>query len=161
MASTYDKIATTTLSSAASTVTFSSVSANYTDLVIIADAGEPVGGYFKLQFNGDTSSNYSRTFMYGTGSSAVSNRATTTTSIFINCGASAGAGAAIINIQNYTNSITYKTVIARNNSMTDGLVMANVGLWRNTNAITSIALTGGAGNLASGSIFTVYGIKAA
>ena len=161
MASTYEPIATTTLGSAQASYTFTSVPSTYTDLVLVANAGEPVGGYFSLQFNGDTTSTYSRTFMYGTGSSAVSNRASTT-SIFINCGASAGDGVAVINIQNYANATTYKTVLARNNSQTDGLVMANVGLWRATPAaITSITLTGGGGNLASGSTFTLYGIKSA
>jgi hypothetical protein len=159
---TYEPIETYTVSgSSTASITFGTggtIPSTYTDLIIVANAGEAAGGYFKLQFNGDTTSNYSRTFMYGTGTSAVSNRASTT-SIFINCGASAGAGVAVINVQNYANATTFKTVLARNNSQTDGLVMANVGLWRATPAaITSITLTGGGGNFASGSTFTLYGI---
>lgn len=160
--STYTPIATTTLGSAASTVDFNSISGSYTDLVIVFSAGEPVGGYLGLRFNGDTTTNYSRTFLYGTGTSAVSDRASNVSSIFINCGASVGAGVAVVNIQNYTNTTTYKTVLARNNSQTDGLVMANVGLWRKTpEAITSITLFGGGGNITAGSTFTLYGITAA
>jgi hypothetical protein len=39
--------------------------------------------------------------------------------------------------------------------------VAEVGLWRNTSAITEIDLKFVTGNLVAGSTFTLYGIKAA
>ena len=44
MASTYEKIATTTTTGSATTVTFSSISGAYTDLVLISNAGAIVNG---------------------------------------------------------------------------------------------------------------------
>ncbi len=159
MAATYQPISTTTLGSSQSSVTFNTLG-TYTDIVMSINAGESVGEYLKLTFNSDTGSNYSRTFMYGTGSSAVSSRASNATSIFLNCGTTSANGAILVHLQNYRNTNIYKTVIARN-AMAGSLTMQNVGLWRNTDAITSITLTGGDANILAGSTFTIYGIQAA
>ena len=68
-------------------------------------------------------------------------------------------GTAIINVQNYSNSTTYKTTLSRHSTQFAG---AFVGTWRNTAAITSITIINlGAGGFASGSTFTLYGITAA
>jgi hypothetical protein len=68
----------------------------------------------------------------------------------------------IISVQNYANSTTYKTVLARFNNP-DSLTNALVGMWRNTAAITTISLTAesGSGDFQSGSTFTLYGVKSA
>jgi hypothetical protein len=61
---------------------------------------------------------------------------------------------------NYSNATTYKTALARTSE--DGVAAAYVGLWRSTSAITSITIDkGSSDNFASGSTFTLYGIKAA
>jgi hypothetical protein len=65
----------------------------------------------------------------------------------------------IINIQNYSNSTTYKTVLARSNNAATG-TDATVALWRSTSAITSIDYYLNSGSWATGSTFTLYGIKA-
>jgi hypothetical protein len=69
---------------------------------------------------------------------------------------------AIINIQNYSNTTTYKTALLRSNLATGTYpgVDAFVGLWRSTSAITSITILPASNNLLSGSTFTLYGIKA-
>jgi len=67
-----------------------------------------------------------------------------------------------VDFMNYSNTTTYKTWLAREGNGTNGYVSALVGLWRNTNAITQIkVLNTGSGNFATGSTFTLYGIKAA
>jgi hypothetical protein len=167
MPQTYTPIATQTLGSAQATVTFSSIAATYTDLVIVA---APVMGTdaqnLKLQFNGDTTTNYSATFLEGDGSSAPSGRNSTTSSI--NTGNSIALGntqnTVIWNVQNYANTTTFKTVLIRMNSHSASYAGtgAIVGLWRKTpEAITSLTLTAASGNIAIGSTFTLYGIKAA
>jgi hypothetical protein len=111
--------------------------------------------------------------MYGGGSAAYSYRATGQTGIQY-CESVGGAQAAgnyapvITNIQNYSNSTTYKTILTRTNNAAGSsaqlLVGAQVALWRNTAAITSITILGDQGtpsNLATGSTFTLYGLKAA
>jgi hypothetical protein len=65
MTATYEKIATSTLGSTASDVTFSSISGSYTDLVLIVNETCSTGSGLNVQFNSDTGSNYSSTYMYG------------------------------------------------------------------------------------------------
>jgi len=69
MAMTYTPIATQTLGSSVSTVTFSSISGTYTDLVLIAQPIASAGVDLELRFNGDSGSNYSCTQLSGDGSS--------------------------------------------------------------------------------------------
>ena len=65
MATTYTPIATTTLGSGQTSVTFSSISGTYTDLILIASASNTGGATnIRLQFNGDTATNYSSTRIY-------------------------------------------------------------------------------------------------
>jgi hypothetical protein len=102
--------------------------------------------------------------MNGTGSTAQSFRASSQTSMAIDRQATVRTSSfviQIVNFQNYSNSTTNKTVLARN-SAPDDAVEALVGLWRNTAAITSIQFSNNAGaNFATGSTFTLYGIAAA
>ena len=70
--STYTPLSTTTLGSAQATVTFSSISGSYTDLVLVMNTiGTSAGGDVQVQFNSDTASNYSCTILYGTGLSLI------------------------------------------------------------------------------------------
>jgi hypothetical protein len=160
MASTYEPIATQTLGSSASSVTFSSIPSTYTDLVLIVMAKNVNGDSdLAMQFNSNTSG-YSSTFVYGNGSSALSTRNTNLTKMRIGRIDNTNAYPNIINIQNYSNATTYKTALSR--SQNSSLVLANVGLWGNTSAITSVTiLDDNSYSLASGSTFTLYGIKAA
>ena len=164
--STYTPIATTTLSSNQATVTFSSISGSYTDLVLIVSANQtPALNTQYIRFNGDTGTNYSYTVLTGNGTSAISARGTTQDawySGYYGVPPTTGFGIEIYNFQNYANSTTYKTGLSRTNRASGG-VDAMVGLWRNTAAITSITygITGISAYLTSGSTFTLYGILAA
>ena len=62
-----------------------------------------------------------------------------------------------INIMNYANTTTNKTVLTRYSDAANN-IEANAGLWRSTAAINSIALAMSSGNLIPGSTFTLYGI---
>lgn len=159
--STYTPIATTTLGSAQSSVTFSSFS-GYTDLVLIAAIKGTSTIYRQLTVNGDNGSNYSITELYGDGSSAGSGKQSNATAIAMSeatNSTSDGTAISIFNFMNYANTSTYKTVIARNNSY--NRVTATVGLWRSTSAINSITLSAYSNTYATGSTFTLYGILAA
>jgi len=169
MAATYEPIATQTLASATATVTFSSISGSYTDLVLVAIGKTTDGSAYKNLFvkpNNDTNANYSRTYVGGDGSTTYSNR-TTNISDGLQCGYLQGSGSiqtSITSFFNYSNTTTYKTVLTRYGGNTDGAdkqTNAQVGLWRSTSAITSLVLSASAGNIDAGSTFTLYGIKAA
>jgi hypothetical protein len=159
---TYTPIATTTLGSAAASVTFSSIAGTYTDLVIVINGAyaSSADGSPALRFNSDTGGNYSETLIDGNGSSASSARDSNATSAILGS-MSATISTSIINVMNYANTTTYKTSISRANN-TANRVRAYVALWRNTAAITSIQIiTNETPNFATGSTFTLYGITAA
>jgi hypothetical protein len=160
MASTYEKISTNTLGSSQASVTFSSITSAYTDLVVVNNIIGTGTGYPSYRFNSDTGTNYSFTQVYGNGTSAGSDRAPNYASIIIpwpdRYTTSAGY-MEIANIQNYSNTTTYKTLLGRSGNAGSG-TSAAVGMWRNTAAITSITITAVDANFASGSTFTLYGI---
>ena len=158
--STYSPIATTTLGGATGSYTFSSIPSTYTDLVLIFGGSMSSFGNLRIQFNSDTGSNYSFTRLLGDGSTAQSDRGTAQPAINIAILDANVIGNSITSIQNYANTTTYKTVIARGNS-TGTYLGASVGLWRSTSAINSITIYPAAGNLNSGSVITLYGIAAA
>jgi len=162
--STYTPIATTTLGSAAATVTFSSISSSYTDLVLIVNMSSTTNAanYLYMQYNGDTGSNYSTTIVGGDGATAVSVRFANRTNFNIDYSATPKTerGNRIINIMNYANTSTYKTGIVRS-TRAGGGTDAIVGLWRSTAAINEIKLTCDSDTFATGSTFTLYGIAAA
>ena len=168
MAATYTPIATYTVPSLQTSYTFTSIPSSYTDLVIILNGGNTRSGAsdsLTIRFNGDTGSNYSNTNLFGNGSTATSTRNTSATSMRIADVAATSSGlnsVAIINILNYSNTTTYKTALGRGN-VAQSEVSARVGLWRNTAAITSVALLAQEGieNWAVGTTFTLYGIEAA
>jgi hypothetical protein len=156
MPSTYTPIATTTLGSAASSVTFSSISAAYTDIVMVFNGSLSVGSGLTFQVNGATSG-FSDTFLIGYGSSASSGRDTSATSSFFGDIGTTNS-TAILNFMNYSNTTTYKTVLSRGSAAGNG-VSASVGLWQSTSAINQIKILSPSGNITTGSTFTLYGIR--
>jgi hypothetical protein len=159
--STYTPIATTTLGSAATDYTFSSIPNTYTDLVIVINGAASSGSTntLKVNYNGDTTSGlYSHTRLLGDGSSASSARQSNAN--YAGAGDTGNDRAVfIINIQNYANTTTNKTFVSRSNSQ--NFVSSYVGLWRNTAAITSVTLGINTLQWATGTTFTLYGIAAA
>ena len=161
---TYTPLATQTLGSAAASVTFSSISGAYTDLVLVMRYSNASADSSFLRFNSDSGSNYSTTYLYGNGTTAGSTRESNYSLAYLDIFTSNASGdnqISIVNIMNYANTTTYKTLINRNSHPEKG-VSATVSLWRNTAAITTVYLANGSGgNFATGSTFTLYGIAAA
>jgi len=160
--STYTPIASTTLGSAQTSVTFSSIS-GYTDVVIVASVKATSGGNLRMRFNGDSGGNYSSTWFGADSGSTGSGRTSNETYIRVDSYGyieTTQFNPHIINVMNYANTTTNKTALTRDGSPASG-IDAMVGLWRNTAAITSIELYASAGQMATGSTFTIYGIAAA
>jgi hypothetical protein len=165
---TYEPIATTTTTSNATTVTFSSIPATYTDIVLICAYGSssPGNNAPYIEYNSDayTNNNYSSTRLRGNGTTASSSRRNNDP-FYITDGILPAGGVnetlSVINIMNYSNTTTYKTTLLRNNQAASG-TEALAALWDKTEAISTITLK----NLSTyyfinGSTFTLYGIKAA
>lgn len=166
MAATYEPIATTTLGSAQATVTFSSIPATYTDLVLITSGQVASGGSQAVRVrvgNGsvDSGNNYSFTYVLGSGAAGQSGRGTNASSMIINRTASSQIGSGIASFMNYANTTTNKTVISSGYDSTNFAIL-QVNLWRSTAAIDTITLFPEvAATFNSGFTFTLYGIAAA
>jgi hypothetical protein len=165
MTATYEPISTQTLGTATATVTFSSIPATYTDLVLVVNGSASSSAFDAwLRFNGDTTTNYSNTTLTGSGSVANSSRASNASFIFLETQStfrSTTRTNLIVQIFNYTNTTTFKTLISRASAPGD-YVEALIGLWRKTpEAINTILISNSSAyNFSVGSTFTLYGIKA-
>ena len=108
-----DKI---TVGTATTSVTFSSIPSSYTDLVLVFNTSPAVtaGVDILMTFNSDTASNYSRTYVLGNGSSAVSGRDSNQTSYAP--GGIYNNSLHIIQIPNYSNTTTGSPTVSDSGS---------------------------------------------
>jgi len=167
---TYEPIATATIASDGQGWDFTSIPSTYTDLRLVVYgrgtyASTTFGG--SGRFNNDSGTNYSYTRLFSDGSAQSQRNANTDT---FNVGelpsANATAnvfGQAVIDIFNYANTTTYKTLLVRTSTMTStSYTFTYVNLWRSTAAINRITFgTAGLNSMKAGSMATLYGIKAA
>jgi hypothetical protein len=168
-AKTYDQIAWTSLGSAASSITFSSIPASWTDLrLVIVSTTSSGSRVITARLNGDTGTNYSDRYLAGDGTSATSQSFQDVTYAYIGLnknGNSATIPSTIcLDIFQYANTSVYKTLLstAANDRNGTGEVDTVINLWRNTAAITSITIASdGAPTLSAGTTAALYGIKAA
>ena len=163
---TYEPIQTYTVSgTTTTTITFSSISQTYTDLVLVCSGNCNSGtDYPRIRVGTggtiSTSNVYSSTQIYGTGTVATPYQESSQTGyIFATYPATSARVTTIFQIQNYSNTTTYKTFLERDNNAA-GNVTAAVAQWRNTGAINIIELFI-TNKFVSGSTFTLYGIAAA
>jgi hypothetical protein len=168
----YDSIATTTLGSSASSVTFSSIPSTYTHLQVRAIVRSTTGGTaqdeVQLTMNSDTGSNYAYHFIYGNGGSAVAAAASSQTYIRSAFAPRASAtansfGGLVIDILDYTNTsknTTIRSLAGGDLNNTEGLIALCSGLWMNTAAITSLTFKPESGNsFPQYTQFALYGIR--
>ena len=165
MATTYEKIATTTLASTSSTIDFTSISSAYTDLrLVLTYKTSAAFALTRLRFNSVTSALYSNTTMMDDGSALSGNNYSGHTNIAIDSYGSSNTIPTYITIDLFSYAgTTFKTVLltASEDQNGSGQVTEGVGLFRSTAAITSINLFTTSSTYAVGTTATLYGIKAA
>jgi hypothetical protein len=162
---TYVPLATQTLGSAASTITFSSIPATYTDLrLVLTGTSASSGAVPYIQFNGDTTSNYSMTTLHGDGTSATAYSRQSFPNLRVGYGSILGMDSTIhaytFDIFSYANS-TNKTVLSTysEDESGTGSTGVSVGLWRGTAAVNSILIGNSASvNFNVGTRATLWGI---
>ena len=170
---TYNLISSNILASSAASVTFSSIPATYTDLVLRISARSDIAGLvntFKLTYNAIAGTNYSYILLYGNTNPPISvgdsgqstlrhgyyDGDTTTSNTF---------GSAEIYIPNYTGSIKKPSSsfsVSENNSAaaTEWYISSYAGLSQSTAAITGITIASvDTANYKIGSSFYLYGIS--
>lgn len=172
--SSFNFIATATVSSPVSSITFSSIPSTYKHLQIrgicrnTANVGGDAPG---MRFNSDTASNYSLHNINANGTSAtVFNLASDTNAMFGYNTADASYGSNIfasivVDILDYADTNKYKTLFSRYGSdnngspRNNGLMTAN---WRSTSAISSITLAPypfTTNTWVAGTTFALYGME--
>ena len=157
--STYVALATTTLGASASSVTFSSISGSYRDLVLIFNGSTSTSDQYLLRLNGDTGSNYSWVQMGGDSGGTFSS-STTTTGIRVGYFATSTAEDNFqISVMDYSATDKHKTALVRTNSNA-AAVRAIAGRWANTSAVTSLTIVLASGSFDAGATFSLYGIEA-
>jgi hypothetical protein len=162
----YELISTTVLGGTASSVTFSSLgdySSTYKHLQIRAThLWTGLGGATDLvvRLNGDTAGNYNNHGLVGNGSSVVSIAAANTTHARIGFIASGQFGSSVTNILDAYSTTKNKTTMTLVGARADvNEVQLTSGAWRDTASITSVTILPTSLNLATGSRFSLYGIK--
>lgn len=160
---TYNLLDSVTLSSSASSVTFSSIDQSYGDLVLVISPKSLTptgyGGAALIRFNSDSGSNYSYVFMYGNGSTASSSSGTTTNVYGGYQANNDNTPNFLANIMDYSATDKHKAVLTRH-GQAENIVYARVYRWANTAAITSIDIASSGGDFAAGSTFYLYGVAA-
>lgn len=155
---TYSKIASTTLGSSVTSYTFSSIPDTYTDLILIINGSATSGTGVYMRYNGDTAGNYNQTTLFTySGAGAVTDSLNNAGSISLTnmYGTQMIATAQILD---YSNTTTYKPMIARrvDTQQHSGMV---AGFWRSTSAINSVTISADQA-FNSGTNLTLYGIQA-
>lgn len=156
----YTALANVTLGSTVSSVTFSSISGSYRDLMVVVIPVAASTGYGTgLRFNGDSGSNYYNIRVLGNGSTATSSF-TPASRAYMNFGTTiptSSEAMAIGHIMDYSATNKHKTVLARGDVASNGTEMVTA-RWDNTAAITSVGVQF-LGNGVSGSTVALYGVK--
>jgi hypothetical protein len=166
---TYNLIAKNILGSNAASVTFSSIPATATDLLVITSARSIRvlrADNLIIRFNGSSATNYSVRWMEANDSSVSNFNESSQAQLLIGYSTGATATANTFNsceiyIPNYAGSSAksvFSTSVTESNSTTDAFINAFSGLWSLTNAITDIQIISQVDSFASGSSFFLYGI---
>lgn len=156
--STYVPLANVTLTSTASTITFSSISQSYRDLVLVVSGYGTGGGNLAVRPNSDSSSSYPLVRMFGYSGGA---GAGTGTETYFYCG---GFSSSIftqikMDIFDYSATDKHKTTLASQDNAGD-TAMRTSSRWPSTAAISSLTLSLTSNSFASGTTFMLYGIGA-
>jgi hypothetical protein len=169
VAGTFELLETQVLTSAAASVTFSSLStysAEYQHLQIrmVCRSARGSEDYLQMRFNGDTGSNYSNHYLEGNGSSVGSSGSANQTQMYQGVSASSNLAANIFASFVIDILDPFETTKFTTSRTLGGFATRSIGLnsgnWRNTDALTSITLRHQVGdNLVTGSRFSLYGIR--
>jgi hypothetical protein len=165
VASAFESIATTTISSSTSSVEFTSIPSTYTHLQVRAHMVCSATNNMYMQLgNGtiDTGSNYSWKQLWGQSSAANSNDGQSETFMYTGYVANTSYPASlIIDIADYANTNKFKTAktMCANNNNTAGFVVSFSGNWRSSSAVDRLKISTNGGTFNQYSHFALYGIK--
>ena len=165
----FESIATTTLSTTTTNITFSSIPGTYQHLqirMLSRASNASIDRAISLRLNGDTATNYAYHYLDGDGATASATGLASATSMVSikTAGASAGAntfGVCIIDIHDYASTTKTKTVRLLNGFDNNGAgnILIASGLWNSTSAVNSFTIVNT--SFLSGTTVALYGVKGA
>ena len=174
--SSYESIATTTIGSPVSSITFSSIPATYTHLQvrgIIRNNANVGGDAASFRFNSDSSSSYTQHYLAGNGATTSASYTTAVAQGYFGVNTADGSRTAgvfspvIFDILDYANTSKYKTVRVLSGTDDNGatcFVTLSSNVFIKTDAITSMTIypyNVGSNNWAQYTSLALYGIKGA
>lgn len=164
----YDALASTTLTSTASSITFAGIPSGYKHLQIRFSANIAAVSGANFRFNGDSASNYRTQYLLSNGTSVSSVGGGADTQLY---GSVYGQGydggtniftSGIMDVLDYSSNSKIKTTrsvvgVDRNGT---GAIQQLGGYWYSANPINSITyIVEGANDLAIGTTVSLYGVK--
>jgi hypothetical protein len=162
---TYTPLATVTLASTNSSVSFSNIPATpYRDLILVVRGAISGTANIQMRFNSDSGSNYPNVFMRGQSSGTQSNTYTpSNVQLTISAVGTGNEFTALAQIMDYSATDKHKMILNRSgytNDIGSSVVEATAARWASTVAINSIAITTSTSTFGIGSIFSLYGVIA-
>jgi hypothetical protein len=160
---TYTPLANITLSSAVSTVTFSSIPSTYQDLIIqvVATGSTTLAG--RIRLNNDSASDYDHQGIRGTGSTGQAFTAVNQSAGNLSSSATATAQSELqirVNILAYRNQ-RHKLILSRADNVNSATEFTVVRYHPAPSvAVTSVQILTSTGNWLEGSTFALYGVIA-
>jgi len=160
---TYTPLATVTLASSSTSVTFSNIPATYRDLIFVLSTTNSNTGAQDafIRINGDTGSNYNMVYADTSNGTFISSSLSNVNYqyLFYNpSGSTSIINSTIVQLMDYSATDKHKSGLFRQNGAT-GSVGMYATRWANTAAITSLeAYTFGGPTFLAGSTFNLYGV---
>ena len=168
----YIPITTVTVGSGgAASISFSSIPAIYTDLIVKASARTDTANNVQnlyVEFNGSGGTAYSSRTIYALNTGTPASTLASADSKIQYAGYASGANSTANTFANFEfyipdyTSTNYKNtladVVTENNSV-NTILLLSAGLWSSTSAINAVKITPAAGNFVQHSTATLYGIR--
>jgi len=160
---TYDLLESVTLTTSASSVTFSSIDQSYGDLVLQMEAVATSSNTPKVRFNSDSGSNYYSVSMQGLANGNTGSYSSTSNFLTVQV-ANVKTKPSLFTVQilDYSATDKHKSALSRCVGVENDGSLDRVGAvaarWANTSAITSITLDGSNGSWDTGATFNLYGV---
>lgn len=161
-------IATKTLTSASSSITFSGIPALWQDLMLVVTSnGTQISTFISVQFNNDTTNKYINAYAFAGGY--------TESTIYTSYGALRGSGAlsitqlpvgqglannSITTIFNYKDTDKWKSFLVESADNPRQYYGISSGTWQSTSAINAIKIFPDTGSFGIGTSMTLYGVSA-
>jgi hypothetical protein len=162
--SAYVPLANLTIGSAQATITFSSISQSYRDLVLIVQGQQTTGSSQPYGRINGSANIYSHVNMFGNGTSTGSASTSSAGDILYTGNQSTlrpdGSMSMVVNFIDYSATNKHKIILSRAGSAINGQTVLTIIRAETTAAVSSFTISAGASGFIAGSTFALYGVSA-